>query len=210
MRLILFTLLTCCFFITHAQPAGYAALKDLAGFKQKFAASSQQLMNLESDFVQTKNLSMLKDKIVSKGKFYYKKNNKVRIEYFKPYSYLMIINQNTMLVKDEQKKSNYNTRSNKIMQSINNIMLDCMSGNVYNNKEFSTQVFESGKEYFLSLTPTTSTMKKMFSRIEVSLNKTNFQVLRLNMIENGGDNTVMVFSNQNTTKNLDEILFSTK
>ncbi len=210
MRLILITLLTCCFFITHAQPAGYAALKDLAGFKQKFAASSQHLMNLESDFVQTKNLSMLKDKIVSKGKFYYKKNNKVRIEYFKPYSYLMIINQNTMLVKDEQKKSNYNTRSNKIMQSINNIMLDCMSGNVYNNKEFSTQVFESGKEYFLSLTPTTSTMKKMFSRIEVSLNKTNFQVLRLNMIENGGDNTVMVFSNQNTTKNLDEILFSTK
>lgn len=210
MRLILITLLTCCFFITHAQPAGYAALKDLAGFKQKFAASSQQLMNLESDFVQTKNLSMLKDKIVSKGKFYYKKNNKVRIEYFKPYTYLMIINQNTMLVKDEQKKSNYNTRSNKIMQSINNIMLDCMSGNVYNNKEFSTQVFESGKEYFLSLTPTTSTMKKMFSRIEVSLNKTNFQVLRLNMIENGGDNTVMVFSNQNTTKNLDEILFSTK
>lgn len=210
MRLILITLLTCCFFITHAQPAGYAALKDLAGFKQKFAASSQQLMNLESDFVQTKNLSMLKDKIVSKGKFYYKKNNKVRIEYFKPYTYLMIINQNTMLVKDEQKKSNYNTRSNKIMQSINNIMLDCMSGNVYNNKEFSTQVFESGKEYFLSLTPTTSTMKKMFSRIEVSLNKTNFHVLRLNMIENGGDNTVMVFSNQNTTKNLDEILFSTK
>lgn len=210
MRLILITLLTCCFFITHAQPAGYAALKDLAGFKQKFAASSQQLMNLESDFVQTKNLSMLKDKIVSKGKFYYKKNNKVRIEYFKPYTYLMIINQNTMLVKDEQKKSNYNTRSNKIMQSINNIMLDCMSGNVYNNKEFSTQVFENGKEYFLSLTPTTSTMKKMFSRIEVSLNKTNFQVLRLNMVENGGDNTVMVFSNQNTTKNLDENLFSTK
>lgn len=210
MRLILITLLTCCFFITHAQPAGFAALKDLAGFKQKFAASSQQLMNLESDFVQTKNLSMLKDKIVSKGKFYYKKNNKVRIEYFKPYTYLMIINQNTMLVKDEQKKSNYNTRSNKIMQSINNIMLDCMSGNVYNNKEFSTQVFESGKEYFLSLTPTTSTMKKMFSRIEVSLNKTTFQVLRLNMIENGGDNTVMVFSNQNTTRNLDEILFSTK
>lgn len=210
MKPILIALFTCCFFFTHAQPSGFAALKDLAGFKQKFAASSQQLINLESDFVQTKNLSMLKDKIVSKGKFYYKKNNKVRIEYFKPYSYLMIINQNTMLVKDEQKKSNYNTRSNKIMQSINNIMLDCMSGNVYNNKEFSTQVFENNKEYFLSLTPTTSTMKKMFSRIEVSLNKTNFQVARLNMIENGGDNTVMVFSNQNTTKNLDEILFSTK
>ncbi len=192
------------------QVNGYSPIKDANGFKVKFTAASQQLVSLESDFTQTKNLSMLKDKIVSKGKFQYKKLNMVRIEYFKPYSYLMIINKNTMLVKDEQKKSNYNTRSNKIMQSVNNIMMDCMSGNVYNNKDFSTLVFENGKEYLLTLTPNTSTMKKMFLRIEVFLNKSDYHVLRLNMVELGGDNTLMVFNNRIINKNIDDNQFSTK
>ncbi len=197
-------------FSSYEQVNGYTPIKDANGFKVKFSAASQQLLSLESDFTQTKNLSMLKDKIISKGKFQYKKSAMVRIEYFKPYSYLMIINKNTMLVKDEQKKSNYNTRSNKIMQSVNNIMMDCMSGNVYNNKDFSTTVFENNKEFLLTLIPNTSTMKKMFLRIEVFLNKADYHVLRLNMVELGGDNTIMVFNNRIINKTIDDSQFSTK
>lgn len=197
-------------FSSYEQVNGFTPIKDANGFKVKFTAASQQLLSLESDFTQTKNLSMLKDKIISKGKFQYKKSAMVRIEYFKPYSYLMIINKNTMLVKDEQKKSNYNTRSNKIMQSVNNIMMDCMSGNVYNNKDFSTTVFENNKEFLLTLIPNTSTMKKMFLKIEVFLNKVDYHVLRLNMVELGGDNTLMVFNNRIINKTIDDTQFSTK
>jgi len=196
--------------LANAQQAGFTAVKDMEGFKQKFTVSSKRLQSVESEFTQVKNLSMLKDKITSTGKFYYKKENKVRIEYMRPFSYLMILNNNTMMVKDEQKKTNFNTRSNKMMQSINSIMIDCMSGNVYNNKEFTTTVFESPKEYLLALIPATSMMKKMFSKIEVYLSKADFNVLRLNMIENGGDNSLMTFTNRLINKSLDEKLFSTK
>ena len=95
----------------------------------------------------------------------------------------MVLNNGAMMVKDEQKKSNFNTHSNKMMQSINNIMIDCMSGNVYNNKEFTTQVLENTKEYLLSMTPATSLMKKMFSKIEVYISKTDFNVLRLSQTQ---------------------------
>jgi outer membrane lipoprotein-sorting protein len=193
----------------HAQQTAYTPLKDVSTFKQKFAAASTQLQSVESDFVQVKNLSLLKDKMISSGKFYYKKGNKVRIEYTKPFSYLMVLDNSNMMVKDEQKKSNFNTRSNKMMQSINTIMIDCMSGNVYNNKEFITTVYESQKDYLLTLTPSTSIMKKMFSKIEVYLSKTDFNVLRLNMVENGGDNSLMTFTNRSLNKPLDEKLFST-
>jgi outer membrane lipoprotein-sorting protein len=182
----------------------------MAIFKQKFTAASLQLQSVESDFVQVKNLSLLKEKITSHGKFFYKKGNKVRIEYVKPFSYLMVLNNDAMMVMDEHKKSTFNTRSNKMMQSINSIMMDCMSGNVYNNKEFSTNVMENTKEYMLTLTPSTSMMKKMFSTIEVYLSKTDYTVLRLNMIEKEGDNSLMTFSNRILNKAIDEKLFNTK
>lgn len=205
--ILLFSIFT---FNTQAQVAGYLPVKDLNSFKLHFAAASQKILSIESDFTQVKNLAMLKDKITSKGNFYYKRANKVRIEYTKPYSYLMVLNNNDMKVKDEHKTSNYNTRSNKMMQSINNIMLDCMRGTVYDNKEFATSVFENPKEYLLIMLPTTSVMKKMFSKIEVYLDKTDYNVVRLNMIENGGDNSLMSFTNRVMNKNIADALFSTK
>ncbi len=210
MRSFLLILLLTAVKIANAQQGSFTALKDMAVFKQKFTAASLQLQSVESDFVQVKNLSLLKEKITSHGKFFYKKGNKVRIEYVKPFSYLMVLNNDAMMVMDEHKKSTFNTRSNKMMQSINSIMMDCMSGNVYNNKEFSTNVMENTKEYMLTLTPSTSMMKKMFSTIEVYLSKTDYTVLRLNMIEKEGDNSLMTFSNRILNKAIDEKLFSTK
>jgi outer membrane lipoprotein-sorting protein len=122
----------------------------------------------------------------------------------------MVLNNNQMLVKDEQKSSNYNTRSNKMMQSINNIMLDCMRGTVYQNKEFNVQVLEGSKDYLLQLNPVTTVMKKMFLRIEVYLDKSDLNVIRLNMVEQGGDNSLMTFSNRVMNTNLNESLFATR
>ncbi|MBK8684155.1 MAG: outer membrane lipoprotein carrier protein LolA [Bacteroidetes bacterium] len=208
MRFIFLLLISLFSGALFAQPAGYKIIKDPALFKTKFAEASQKIASIQSDFVQVKNLSMLNDKVTSKGKFYYKKSNKVRIEYTSPYQYLMVLNNNQMLVKDEQKTSNYNTRSNKMMQSINNIMLDCMRGTVYQNKEFNVQVLEGSKDYLLQLNPVTTVMKKMFQRIEVYLDKSDFNVIRLNMVEQGGDNSLMTFSNRVMNTNLNESLFA--
>lgn len=210
MRLIFSLFISLCFFSVFAQPAGYKMVKDPLVFKSKFAEASQKITSIQSDFVQVKNLSMLNDKVTSKGKFFYKKSNKVRIEYTTPYQYLMVLNNHQMLVKDEQKASNYNTRSNKMMQSINNIMLDCMRGTVYQNKEFHVQVMEGSKDYLLQLNPVTSVMKKMFQRIEVYLDKSDLNVIRLNMVEQGGDNSLMTFSNRMMNTNLNESLFATR
>lgn len=188
----------------------YSPIKDLTGFKSNFLKASAAIESIESDFIQVKNLSLLKDKLNSKGRFYYKKENKVRIEYTTPYKYCMVINDKQMTVKDEQKTSNYNTRSNKMMQSINGIMLDCMRGTVYNNKDFATTVLESNKDVQLQLIPSSSMMKNMFSRIEVYLDKKTYQVLRLNMVEKGGDNSLMTFSNTVMNKSLNDALFTIK
>src|SRR4051812_25981315 len=77
-----------CFTLTaQAQHPGYTQLIDLTKFKQQFAEVSQKTNSIKSDFTQEKSLSMLSDKITSKGKFWYRKPDMLRMEYTQPFNY---------------------------------------------------------------------------------------------------------------------------
>eukprot|EP01035_Chromulina_nebulosa_P030928 gene30928-41162_t len=108
-------LFICIVFIgLHAQPAGYKPVASLPTFKQQFTVAAQKTQSIKSDFIQEKNLAMLEDKIVSKGKFWFKKNNMVRMEYSQPFQYLIVMNQDAVYIKDGQKENKMNTRGNKL------------------------------------------------------------------------------------------------
>ena len=62
---------------------------------------------------------MLSDKIVSTGKFWFKRENKVRMEYEKPSYYLLVINGNNIKTKDSQKENKVSSKSNKVFEQVN-------------------------------------------------------------------------------------------
>lgn len=196
--------------VVYAQPKGYQAVKNVSSFQSSLSQANNAKQTIASDFAQVKHLSLLADKIKSKGKFYFKKQDKVRIEYTSPYSYLLVMNGGQLMVKDEQKSNKINTRNSKTMQSVNRIMIDCMSGTVLQNPDFKVASYENGQSYLLSLEPVTDAMKKMFKQIDVYMDKKNFDVSRLTMTENGGDYTDMDFSNTQHNIALNESLFKVK
>ena len=193
-----------------AQPKGFQPVKNVGEFQAALSRSNASVNTVSSDFAQTKNLALLADKIKSKGKFFFKKEDKVRIEYTSPYSYLLVMNSGQIMVKDEQKTSKVNTKNSKTMQSVNRIMIDCMRGTVMNNPDFKVSAYESGSTYLLSLSPSNDAMKKMFKSIDVYLSKKNFDVDRLVMNEQGGDFTDMDFSNTQHNVALNDALFKVK
>lgn len=193
-----------------AQPKGFTPVKNVSGFQQSLSKASASVQTISSDFTQVKNLSLLADKIKSKGKFYYKKEDKVRIEYTSPYTYLLVMNGGQIMVKDEQKTSKVNTKNSKTMQSVNRVMVDCMRGTVLSNPDFRTTVYENSGSYLLSMLPSNDAMKKMFRQIDVYMNKKNFDVHRLSMVEQGGDYTDMDFSNTQHNVSLNDALFKVK
>ena len=99
----------------NAQVQGYTKIVDYASFKTQFALAANKTTTIRSDFTQEKNMSMLSEKIISKGKFFFKKQDKVRMEYLTPFSYLMIINGSKVYIKDGQKENTISTNSNKIL-----------------------------------------------------------------------------------------------
>lgn len=190
-----------------AQKAGFSPLSNTSSLEQAMAKNAQQTQSISSDFVQVKHMKMLNDKVKSKGKFHYKKNDKVRIEYQSPFQYLLVMNGSMIFVKENGKVSKINTRNSMTMQAVNKIMMDCMRGTVFTNKDFSVKAFSSNDQYLLAMTPQNSTVKGLFKQIEVYINKTDHQVVKLVMNENGGDYTEMSFANRVLNASIADALF---
>jgi len=191
-----------------AQYPGYAPLTDLSKFKELFSAEAQKVTSIKSDFVQEKNLSMLSEKITSQGKFWFKKDSRVRMEYTKPFIYLMIINKDRVFVKDGQKQNTISTKSNKLFQQINKITVDCVQGTVLSNPDFSTRVFENKNAYLVELSPISKNLKEFFKTIVVIVDKKDYSVTNIEMNENSGDNTIIHFVNKEMNTNLPDALFA--
>ena len=103
------------------------SLKDSAGHSNPFRIAYFEMDSIESSFTQEKVLTALTEKITSTGQFWFKRSNRVRIEYLKPFTYTMIMNGDKMLLRDDQKENRVNVRSNKLFQQINQIMIDFLA-----------------------------------------------------------------------------------
>jgi len=211
MRKLFFVLSLCMAVIClHAQYAGYKAVADMPAFKEQFAVAARKTQSIAADFVQEKNLSMLSEKISSKGKFWFKKDDQVRMEYHQPFQYLVIINKNSVFVKDGQKENKISTKSNKLFQQINRMMVDCVQGTALNNPDFKVAVFENTGTYLVELTPFAKGMKDYFKNINIVLSKKDYSVNKLEMYEQSGDNTIISFTNKELNATIPDALFTIK
>src|SRR5687768_10658831 len=71
---------------------GYKLVADLPAFNKKFVEAAAKVNTLNSDFTQEKHLSALTEKITSQGKLWFKRSNKVRMDYTSPFVYRMVMN----------------------------------------------------------------------------------------------------------------------
>jgi outer membrane lipoprotein-sorting protein len=197
-------------FSSEAQYTGYTPVSDLPKFKTAFADAAQKTISIKSDFTQDKNLSMLSEKITSRGNFWFKKDSRVRMEYNQPFKYLMILNKNKVYIKDGQKESKVSAGSNKMFQQINKIMIDCMQGTTLDNTDFKTRVFENKNTALVELTPVKKGMKEMFKSINVIVDKKDFSVSSIQMLELSGDNTILRFTNKELNASIPDTLFDIK
>jgi outer membrane lipoprotein-sorting protein len=197
-------------FTVKAQLTGYTPVNDIAKFKDQFAAIAKKTETIKSDFTQEKNLSMLSEKIVSKGKFWFKKDNLLRMEYNKPFEYLMILNKDNMYIKDGQKESRVSTKSNKLFQQINKITVDCVQGTVFSNPDFVTKVYENKGTYIVEMSPVGKALKEFFKTIDVVINKDDYEVSTIQMNENSGDNTIIHFTNRELNTPIPDAIFAVK
>ena len=195
-------------FSTYAQYPGYDSIQDIAGFKKQFATESAKVMSIACDFSQEKTLTALTEKITSTGKFWFKRSNKLRLEYAKPFVYLIVMNGDKMLVRDNQKENRINVKSSKLFQQVNRIMIDCVQGTILDSKDFTTRVFENRTTFLLEMTPISKTLHEFFKTIVLTVDKKDYSAKSIAMNEPMGDITLILFQHKKLNEPIPDTVFT--
>lgn len=170
-------------------------LKDVPGFRSRLETLSDKVSTIESDFIQEKSLSVLANTIVSRGHFWYKKENNIRWEYSSPYKYLIIITNDQIFIKEDKSQKQYDIQSNAMFREMNKFISGCIQGDILKNeKDYRVGYFEDEKSYFVTLVPNDPTVKKMLNEVQIWFDKRDLTVSRINMVEAGGDYTKIEFA----------------
>lgn len=82
-------------------------LTDLKDFESRLLQEAKNIESIESNFTQIKYLDVFDEKITSKGTFYYKKSNKICMDYAQPMNYLIVINNNQLKIVSDGKKKHH-------------------------------------------------------------------------------------------------------
>jgi outer membrane lipoprotein-sorting protein len=191
-----------CFLLIHicsllSAQNSYKPSKDPEAFKSKLSEMVESVRTISSDFVQEKNLVVLSEKIISKGQFYFKKENNIRWEYTDPYKYLIIISNDKLYTRDEKNQKQFDIQSNQMFREINRFITGCIQGDILkNDKDYSIEYFENNDYYFVKLIPRAEKMRQMLNEIDIWFDKRDLTISGLKMVESGEDYTKIDFINK--------------
>jgi outer membrane lipoprotein-sorting protein len=187
---------------------GFVAVKDTAAMRHKLTEVSKSTNSIKCNFVQDKNLAMLSEKLTSRGQFYFKQKDLVRLEYTAPFKYLLIMNNGKATIKDEAKTTQMDMHRNKIFRQVNSIIVDCVHGSAVSSPDFRVEMMENKAQIRLDMKPLSKGMKEFFKNISVYIDKADYTVARMVMEEQSGDNTIINFTNKQINGQIADALFA--
>lgn len=157
---------------------------------------SQKTTSITADFTQVKEMSFMEEKVTSTGKFYFQKENLMRWEYTEPFSYAIIVNGERIRIIDEGKQKDFDAGSSRMFREISSVMTGMVNGTLLTDGRFAASWLEAPGYYKAQLVPGNTAMKDYLSSIELKLNKSDYSVEELKMVEKSGDYTVISFKNK--------------
>ena len=192
MKRVLFSLMALCLCLLNLS----AQKINEAKVKQQINAVASKMKTMQCDFVQTKYLKMLNDKMVSRGKMYYQQSNKLRWEYTSPYTYTFVLNGSKVLISKGKRSDVINVNQSKFFKEIARIMMNSVVGKcLTDSKDFKVSLTGASAEYVATLYPQQKQMKQMFQKIILHFNKQNSTVSKVELIEKKRDRTIIELKN---------------
>ncbi len=166
---------------------------------QQIYAVASAMKTMQCDFVQTKYIKMLNDKMVSRGKMYYQQSDKLRWEYTSPYTYAFVLNGSKVLISKGNRSDVINVNQSKFFKEIARIMMNSVVGKcLTEKKDFKTSISGTSTEYVATLYPQQKQMQQMFQKIILHFNRQKSTVSKVELIEKKGDRTVIELQNVKT------------
>lgn len=197
MNKYIYTFLLVVFCLPLAAQKDLTPLASVTAFQERLKKEAASLSSIESDFTQEKFLDVFNEKIVSKGRFYYKQENMIRMDYTSPVDYQIIINGQKLKIVSEGKSNVVNLGSNQMMNEMKGMLAACMIGDLtVMSSAYRLEYYESPSLYVVKIRPVSKSVQAYISEIIISIDKKDMSVQTLRLSENAKDYTEYHFTNR--------------
>lgn len=184
------------------------SVQEITSFKEKVITSSKTIQTIKTDFVQYKHLDFLSEDVKTWGKMVFKTPNMVKWEYNKPYQYSIIFKEDQLLINDGGTKSKVDIGNSKLFQKLNQLIINSVKGNMFNDSEFTVSFFKTSKYNKAVFVPKNKKIAGYIASFELLFNKDDAQVFEVKMVEPSQDFTRIVFSNRVLNIMVNDAIFS--
>jgi outer membrane lipoprotein carrier protein len=181
---------------------------EIASFKEDVNVVSKKIKTLSTDFVQYKHLDFLSKDIETSGKMLFKEPSLLSWQYKKPYNYSIVFKNGKILINDEGKKSAVDIGNSKIFARINKLIVGSVSGNMFDDKEFTISYFKLKGQNLAKFVPKDATLKKYIKQIELTFDKEEATVVQVKLLESSEDYTRIVLKNKVINAKIDDSVFT--
>ena len=175
--------------------------------KTKVKAQAATTKSIVSDFTQYKHLDFLSNDIITSGSLAFKSPDQLKWEYVTPFKYAVIFKNQTIFINDQGKKSHVDIGSNKLFKQLNNLIINSIKGDMFNDQEFDIAYYKNGELNEVHFSPKNEKFKKYIKVFQISFND-NADVEEVKMVEPSDDYTKIVFKNRIVNKILPDALFT--
>lgn len=118
---------------------------EITSFKEKVIATAKITKTINTNFVQYKHLDFLADDVKTSGTMVFKAPNLVKWEYTNPYQYSVIFKEDQLLINDGGTKSKVDIGNSKLFKKLNQLIVNSVKGNMFNDADFTVSFFKSSK-----------------------------------------------------------------
>lgn len=181
---------------------------EIASFKTEVEKESKTIKTIKTDFTQYKHMDFLSKDIETSGKMSFKAPNLLNWQYTKPYNYSIVFKNNKVYINDQGKKNTVDAGNSKLFEKINRMIVGSVSGNVFDDKEFTISYFKTKEFYITKLLPKTKEVQKYIKQIDLFFPINDVTVSQVKLIEPSGDFTKIVFKNKQLNAKIDDSAFT--
>jgi outer membrane lipoprotein-sorting protein len=170
-------------------------------------ASLAEMKSISGEIQQEKSFAFLDNSLISKGNFYFQQENKLRWEFNDPIEYIILINENSMRLKEEGEEKKYKGM-NQILRQVKEIILGCIDGSIMDNSNYKTSFSRNENLIRIQLQPKAKNLKEFIQQIGVEFSIDGAVLETVTLTDPSGDLTNIQFSNIESNKQIDEKLFA--
>lgn len=207
MKTRLYTVISLLFVLIGFAQEQKMSNSEITNFKAEVTKETKNIKTLKTDFVQYKHMDFLSKDIETSGKMAFKAPNLLNWQYTKPYQYSIVFKNNKIYINDQGNKSTVDAKS-KMFEKINKLIVGSVSGNMFDDNEFTITYFKTKDFNIAKLFPKTATIKKYIKEVNLFFLENESTVSQVKLIEPSGDYTKIVFKNKQVNAKIDDSAFT--